>query len=88
MISRLLFLLAVLLSVLLIVLVIVAPLADNGEARLLALFAHDTAIRRTAVACAAGLLVTAWVFFHPPDRPAPRRRRRTTEPPPPTVAGA
>jgi hypothetical protein len=96
MIPRLLFRLALLLSFLLIVLVILSPLADNGEAppagwgRLLALFARDAALRRTAVASAAGLVVTAWVFFRPqrPHRPYARRRKRTTAPPPPSVAGA
>ena len=94
MIPRLLFWLASALSLLLIVLVMVAPLGDNGEAqptgveRLLALFARDPALRRTAVASAAGLLVTACVFFRPPPRPPKRRRRRTTAPPPPSVAGA
>jgi len=52
MIPRLLFGLAFGLSILLIVLVIGAPLVDNGESRLLALFARDSAIRRTAVASA------------------------------------
>jgi hypothetical protein len=96
MIPRLLFRLASALSLLLIVLVILSPLADNGEAtpagwaQLPALFARDAAIRRTAVACAAGLLVTACIFFRPPGPPRPtaRRRRRTTAPPPPSVAGA
>ena len=94
MIPRLLFGLAFLLSLSLIVLVILAPLVDNGDAqpegwtRLLALFAHDAAIRRTALASAFGLMVTASVFFRPPPRPAPRKRRRTTAPPPPSVAGA
>jgi hypothetical protein len=91
---RLLFRSAFTLSLLLIVLVIVSPLVDNGDAqpegwtRLLALFAHDAAIRRTALASAFGLMVTACVFFRGPTRPAPRNRRRTTAPPPPSVAGA
>jgi hypothetical protein len=96
MIPRLLFRLAFTLSILLIVLVILAPLVDNGDAqpagrpRLLALFARDAALRRTALASAAGLMVTACVFFRPrgPHRPAPRKRKRTTAPPPPSVAGA
>ncbi len=88
MIPRLLFGLASALSVLLFVLVIVAPLVDNGESRLLALFAGDPALRRTALASAAGLMVTACIFFRPPRRPPQRKRKRTTAPPPPTVAGA
>jgi hypothetical protein len=93
-IPRLLFGLALLASLLLLLLVILAPLGDNGEAqpagwaRLLALFARDAAIRRTAVASALGLTVTASVFFRPRWRPEPRRRKRTTAPPPPSVAGA
>jgi hypothetical protein len=88
MIPRLLFGLAFVLSLGLILLVILAPLSDNGEARVLALFAHDPATRRTAIASAVGLIVTACVFFRPPSRPAPRKRRRATAPPPPSVAGA
>ena len=94
MIPRLLFRLALLLSLLLFLLVILAPLGDNGEAqpagwgRLLALFARDAAIRRTALASAVGLMVTACVFFRPRLPPYQRRRKRTTAPPPPSVAGA
>jgi hypothetical protein len=94
MIPRLLFGLAILVSLLLILLVILAPLGDNGNAqpagwaRLLALFARDPAIRRTAVVSAVGLIVTACVFFRRRTRPTPRRRKRTTAPPPPSVAGA
>jgi hypothetical protein len=94
MVPRLLFVLAFLLSISLIALVIVAPLGDNGQAQpagwahVLDLFARDAALRRTAVASAVGLIVTACVFFRPRARPAPRRRRRTTAPPPPSVAGA
>jgi len=94
MIPRLLFGLAFALSLLLILLVILAPLVDNGDAQpagwhhVLALFARSPALRRTAVASAVGLAVTACVFFRPPARPAPRKRRRTTAPPPPSVAGA
>jgi hypothetical protein len=94
MIPRLLFALACLVSLVLIALVILAPLGDNGEtptagwAHMRVLFARDAALRRTAVASALGLMVTALVFFRPRARPAPRRRRRTTAPPPPSVAGA
>ena len=75
-------------------LVIVAPWLDNtfsgprGWLRLVALFAHDATLRRTALASALGLLVTAFVFFRRPRLPrrlSPRRRRL---PPPPTIAGA
>jgi hypothetical protein len=61
-------------------LVIVAPWLGgdpNGSAaaRLLALFGHDTTLRRTGLACAAGLAVTARVFFQPAAGP-PRPSRR------------
>jgi hypothetical protein len=94
MLPRLLFRLVITLSILLILLVILAPLMDNGDAqptgwvRLLLLFARDAALRRTAVASALGLIVTACIFFRPPGRPLPRKRKRTTAPPPPSVAGA
>ena len=66
--------------------VLAAPWLDRGGAqggRLLALFAHDEAVRRTSLAGAAGLVVTACVFFRPapPDDRAARR-------PPDSVAGA
>jgi hypothetical protein len=50
------------------------------------LFAEDVAVRRTALACAAGLAVTAFVFFRPP--PAPRVRKSSRNSPPGNVAGA
>ena len=49
--------------------------AVQGWRRVLALFAHDAAVRRTSLAGAAGLVVTACVFFRPGPRP-PRRPRR------------
>jgi len=59
--------------------VVAAPWLERGGAsggRLLALFAHDEAVRRTTLAGAAGLVVTACVFFRPgPQRPRPRPRR-------------
>jgi hypothetical protein len=53
--------------------VVLAPLLEGGLgagawARILALFAHDTAVRRTSLASAAGLVVTACVFFGAPPR--------------------
>jgi hypothetical protein len=83
-------------SALLILLVILSPLLDNGEpppegiGRLLAVFARDAATRRTAVASALGLTVTACIFFRSPGRPrSPIRRARPTKlPPPPRSAGA
>jgi hypothetical protein len=89
----LLFCLTSLIAALLFLLVLLTPLADNGserpntQSRWLAVFARDTALRRTAVASALGLLVTGWVFFRPPRRWRPRVRR-TPGPPPPDIAGA
>jgi hypothetical protein len=61
-----------------------------GWERLAAVFAGDVALRRTGLACAAGLLVTACVFFRPPPsfRALNRRPRKLRPPPPPRVAGA
>jgi hypothetical protein len=46
--------------------------AEGGGswARLMELFANDAAVRRTSLAAAAGLVVTAYVFFGPPAPPA------------------
>jgi hypothetical protein len=77
---RLLFCLTVALALALGGLVLLAPALDRDEAprhgwpRLVAVFARDTAVRRTAGAGAAGLLVTACVFFRAPVRG--RRDRR------------
>lgn len=61
--------------------------ASGGWRRLLHLFAHDAAVRRTALASAAGLSATAWVFFHVgPNTRAPAPPPRT--PPPTDVVGA
>jgi hypothetical protein len=73
----------------LILLVVAAPWLDNKAARWLTLFAQDRTLRRTTLASAAGMIVTASVFFRPAAlataRRGPPRERR---PPPPTVAGA
>jgi hypothetical protein len=37
-----------------------------GWGRVLRLFAEDVAVRRTSLASALGLVVTAFVFFRPP----------------------
>jgi hypothetical protein len=79
---RLLFCLTVALALALGSLVVAAPALDregrpgDGWARLVAVFARDTAVRRVALAGAAGLLVTACVFFR-----APARGRRDSRPP-------
>jgi hypothetical protein len=64
---------------LLVLAVVLAPWLEGwaaaGEpsaawARVLTLFAHDSAVRRTTLASAAALVVTAFVFFLPPRRPS------------------
>jgi hypothetical protein len=52
--------------------------------RVIQLFAHDTTVRKTALASAVGLVVTAFVFFRPGLLAA--RRARNKQPPP--VVGA
>jgi hypothetical protein len=58
-----------LLALTLLGLVLVAPWLDTngarGWGRVLALFAEDRAVRRTGLASALGLVVTAYVFFRP-----------------------
>lgn len=82
-VPRLLFGLACASSAGLLGLVLLAPLLPAGPAWL-ALFAEDAAVRRTTVASALGLLVTACVFFRPQPAPPPRKRPR----PPPGAVGA
>jgi hypothetical protein len=87
---RLLFRLTLGLAVLLGLVVLLAPLlaGDEGQpdgwARVPALFARDATLRRTAVASAVGLAVTAWIFFRPAGRvlPLPRRVRKAPRTPP------
>jgi hypothetical protein len=80
---RLLFCLAVALALGLGGAVLAAPALDRdgpgGAGRLVAVFARDAAVRRTAAAAALGLLVTACVFFR-----APRPGRRGPRPPRPS----
>jgi hypothetical protein len=75
-----LFWLACATSAALVALVAFAPLlADESRLapRWLVLFARDAAVRRTAVASALGLVVTASIFFRtPPGPPAKRKRDR------------
>jgi uncharacterized membrane protein len=74
----------------LVVFVIVSPLLHNYlSSRLIAVFAEEVSVRRTALASAVGLAVTACIFFRPapaPTRPAPKPRGKL--PPPPDLAGA
>ena len=83
-VPRLLFGLVCAVSAGLIGLVLLAPVLTPGPAWL-SLFACDAAVRRTAVASALGLLVTACVFFRPPPDASSRRERRR---PPPGAVGA
>ncbi len=66
--ARLLFCLACLTAAALVLAVLTAPWLD-GWGRVAALFAHDDALRRTSLAAAAGLVVSACVFFRPAGRP-------------------
>ena len=60
---------------------------EAGSSRLLVLFAEDTVVRRTALASALGLLVTAFVFFRPRGFVLFKSRKDKARVPPP-VAGA
>lgn len=70
--TGLLFGLNLLLAAALVALVVLAPVLQGqaanpgGWSRLFQLFGQDAAVRRTALAAAAGLVVTAWVFFRAP----------------------
>jgi len=69
-----------------ILIVIVAPWVENRlSSRVLAVFARDVTLRRTAVASALGLIVTACVFFRTP-RPGQPESPRSSRPS--DVAGA
>jgi hypothetical protein len=89
--ARGLFYLTLVISGGLIALVLLAPLLDNAEEkpeggqRVLAVFARDGALRRTALASAAGLAVTACVFFRTPRAPRPPRVPRSSSPSGPVV---
>src|SRR5713101_5249107 len=60
-----------LLAGLMVLLVLACPFLDDGRRnpsqgyRFVAAFARDLAVRRTAIASAVGLAVTAWIFFRP-----------------------
>src|SRR5262249_13039213 len=67
--------------------VFLAPLVTDASSHsLLALFAQDVVVRRTALASAAGLAVTAFVFFRPGGFVLFRSRDKNRVPPP--MAGA
>jgi hypothetical protein len=54
---------------------------------LLEMFAEDATVRRTSIAGAIGLVVTACVFFRP-NRTMPPRKASAKKPPADTMAGA
>ena len=83
---RFLFLLTITAALGLIVLVIAAPVLDNKQP-VVAVFAQDVTLRRTALASALGLLVTACVFFRVPSN-SKKPAKSTKLPPPPDIAGA
>jgi hypothetical protein len=89
---RLLFGLTWAVAALLVLLVVAAPWLEPSEptedvwGQVLALFAHDAAVRRTSVAAALGLVVTAHVFFQPTRPPGPPHSPH--QPPPSNMAGA
>ncbi len=68
-------------AVLLIALVLASPWLDNGKTEphgwpwLVAAFARDITLRRTALASGIGLVVTSWVFFRPGVMAADRAQR-------------
>jgi hypothetical protein len=68
--------------------VVVAPLLvpEEGPPPLLELFAQDLTVRRTALASAGCLFVTACVFFRPAI--APSKKSSPKGPPPGNMAGA
>jgi hypothetical protein len=88
---RLLFLLTLGLAGSLVLMLIFAPWLDAGSPRphswdrLLAVFARDLVVRRTAVGAAVGLLVTAFVCFR---QPAAKPRASKAPSPPRNIAGA
>jgi hypothetical protein len=65
--------------------VLAAPLAAQFRATrtvlVIHLFAHDATLRKTALASACGLAITAWVFFRPPRTPRPAPEKATHESP-------
>jgi hypothetical protein len=90
-VPRILFWSCIGVAVVLMILVMLAPLLASGGRelhgwrRLLALFGHDAALRRTSLASAIGLSVTGCIFFRVPARP---RSRGPKLPPPVDIVGA
>jgi hypothetical protein len=83
--SRFLFLVTLTLALGLFALVVAAPWAEEEDPYLV-LFAQDPVVRRTALVSAAGLVVTAMVFFRPKFFRS--RKFKSKFPPPGNFAGA
>jgi hypothetical protein len=85
---RLCFLITLTLAFALVAAVVVAPWLNPSTLApyLMELFAQDVTVRRTALASAAGLLVTAFVFFRPTAPPP--KKSSPKEPRPGNMAGA
>jgi hypothetical protein len=85
---RILFAVTIGLAALLAAMVLLAPwLATEIQSRFVSLFARDVIVRRTTVASAAGLAVTACVFFRPGGYLFFRSQKDRNHLPPP-MAGA
>jgi hypothetical protein len=91
---RMLFRLTIGLSALLIMLVFLCPWLDNeqtqtrGWRQVIGLFGRDVALRRTTLASAVGLIVTACVFFRQPTMPPRVPPKPRGQAPPSEMAGA
>jgi hypothetical protein len=91
---RLLFWLSLSVAGLLIVSVMVAPLVDDpqtdeaGMGRLVMTLARDVVVRRTTIAGAVGLIVTAFVFFRPSEGTRSSGRASKSKAPPTKTVGA
>jgi len=82
--QRLFFFLALLVAALLLALVFVTPWVIDSlpsENSLLQLFVEDTTVRRSSIAGAVGLIVTAYIFFRP-GAPVLGRKHAPKKPPP------
>jgi hypothetical protein len=88
---RLLFRLTMGVAALLVLAIVICPWLDAGSSRprgrelVVAVFARDATVRRTAFGAAAGLVVTACAFFR---QPGAGRSRRRPPAPPRNIAGA
>jgi hypothetical protein len=87
-VPRILFTLTMGLAVVLVGMVLLAPsLGNKTDTEIVNLFASDAIVRRTSLASAVGLVVTAYVFFRPGGYLFFRSHRDKNRLPPP-MAGA